>query len=102
MTLRCPGKSWIAKFTSKQLVSRSQGIPLILKIHDAGNGKTHYIKKQLANCSDHVTIAINEAFCPLTAIHKLRSLPLYKKDIGLFFNFTILPPGVSAAIVNTL
>ena len=64
----------------------------------AGNGKTHYIKKQLAHCSEQITIAVNEAFSPLRAITKLRSLPLYKKNIGLFFNFTILPPGVSLAL----
>ncbi len=66
--------------------------------HDAGNGKTHYIKKQLANCSERITIAINEAFSPLGAIIKLRSLPLGKKNVGLFFNFTILPGGVSSYI----
>ena len=60
-----------------------------------GNGKTHYIRKQLAGCSEHVTIAINEVFSPLSAIIKLRSLSLYKENVGLFFNFTILPPGVS-------
>ena len=64
----------------------------------AGNGKTHYIKKQLAQCSEHITIAVNEAFSPLTAITKLRSLSLYRKNIGIFFNFTILPPGVSQPI----
>ncbi len=61
----------------------------------AGNGKTHYIKQQLRNCTECITIALNEAFSPLSAITKLRSLPLYRKDVGLFFNFTILPPGVS-------
>lgn len=64
-----------------------------------GNGKTHYIKKQLAKCSDQLTIAINEAFTPLGAITRLRSLPLYNENIGLFFNFTILPPEVSIGIV---
>ena len=58
--------------------------------HDIGNGKTHYIKKQLNKCSEHITIAINEAFTPLSAIIKLRSLPLHKENVGLFFNFTIL------------
>ena len=61
----------------------------------AGNGKTHYIKRQLTNCAEHITIAVNEAFSPLSAIEKLRSLSLHRKNIGLFFNFTILPPGVS-------
>ena len=61
----------------------------------AGNGKTHYIKKQLSHCSEQITIAVNEAFSPLTAITKLRSLTLYQSNVGIFFNFTILPPGVS-------
>ena len=61
-----------------------------------GNGKTHYIKEQLAaRCAQHITIVVNEAFSPLKAITKLRSLPLYEKNTGLFFNFTIHPPGVS-------
>ena len=62
----------------------------------AGNGKSHYIKKQLAKCSDQLTISISEAFSPLGAITMLRFLPLYKGKIGLFFNFTLLPPDVSA------
>ena len=60
-----------------------------------GDGKTHYIKKQLALCSVHKTIALNEAFTLSNAISKLRSIPLYLNNVGLFFNFTILPPGVS-------
>ena len=44
---------------------------------------------------DSVIIAVNEAFTPLKAISKLRSLPLEKKECGIFFNFTMLPPGVS-------
>ena len=64
-----------------------------------GNGKTHYIKKRLEECAEQITIAVNEGFTPLKAINKLRSLPLYKINVGLFFNFTLLPPGVSIAIV---
>ena len=64
----------------------------------AGDGKSHYIKKQLAVCPSYKTIAINEAFTPNKAISKLRSLPLYQKKVGIFFNFTILPPGVSGMV----
>ena len=63
----------------------------------AGNGKTHYIKKQLAKCSQEITIAVNEGFSTLKAITKLRHSLLYKKNVGIFFNFTILPPGVSVS-----
>ena len=62
----------------------------------AGDGKTHYIKSQLASSQASLTIAVNEAFTPLSAIKKLRSLPLTLKDCAIFFNFTMLPPtGVS-------
>jgi hypothetical protein len=43
---------------------------------------------------ESIIIDVNEAFTPLKAISKLRSLPLEKKDCGIFFNFTMLPPGV--------
>lgn len=78
------------------IVIRSYGnhVFRICDIYCTGNGKTHYIRKQLASCSEHVTIAVNEVFSPLSAIIKLRSLSLYKENVGLFFNFTILPPGV--------
>ncbi len=70
----------------------------------SGDGKTHYIQKQLAQCPSHQTIAINEAFSPSKAIAKLRSLPLCQKNVGIFFNFTILPPGVSGRgrVVNII
>ena len=63
-----------------------------------GDGKTYYIKNQLSQCENFITIAINEAFTPSKAISKLRSLPLYQNKVGIFFNFTILPPGVSTLL----
>ena len=59
-----------------------------------GDGKTHYIQQQLASSPASLTIAINEAFTPVNAISKLRSLPFSLKDCVIFFNFTMLPPGV--------
>ena len=59
-----------------------------------GDGKTHYIKQQLAQCAAGLTVAVNEAFTPLNAINKLRTLPLNQRHCGIFFNFTMLPPGV--------
>ena len=56
----------------------------------AGDGKTHYIMQQLCQSPGPLTIAVNEAFTPLSAIKKLKSLPLVK-DCAIFFNFTILP-----------
>ena len=59
-----------------------------------GDGKTHYIKSQLRKSDSSVTIVVNEAFTPLKAITKLRSLPLENEKCGIFFNFTMLHPGV--------
>ena len=59
-----------------------------------GDGKTHYIQQQLAYSPTSLTIAVNEAFTPLNVISKLRTLPLNQKNCAIFFNFTMLPPGV--------
>ena len=58
-----------------------------------GDGKTHYIKRQLSQSTSYCTIAVNEAFTPLGAIKKLRRLPSDQPDCAIFFNFTLLPPG---------
>lgn len=59
-----------------------------------GDGKTHYIKEQLQSGPTQLIIAVNEAFTPLKAISKLCSLPLYCWNVSIFFNFTMLSPGV--------
>ena len=59
-----------------------------------GDGKTHYIKQQLANSLASMTVSVNEAFTPLKAISKLKKLPLNQRNCAIFFNFTMLPPGV--------
>ena len=59
----------------------------------AGDGKTHYIKRQLKQCPSSCTISVNEAFAPLGAIQKLRRLPSNEPKCAIFFNFTLLPPG---------
>ena len=60
--------------------------------HVAGDGKTHYIKRQLQQCPSSCSISVNEAFAPLGAIKKLRHLPSDKPNCAIFFNFTLLPP----------
>ena len=60
----------------------------------AGDGKTHYIKEQLESSNAQLTIAVNEAFTPLKAITKLCSLPTNVWRAAIFFNFTMLSPGV--------
>ena len=60
----------------------------------SGDGKTHYIQQQLAHSSASLTVSVNEAFTPLNAISKLRTLPLNQNNCAIFFNFTMLPPGV--------
>ena len=57
-----------------------------------GDGKTHYIKKQLH--SPYLIIAVNESFTFLSVISKLRKLPVDKR-CAVFFNFTIIPLPVS-------
>ena len=59
-----------------------------------GDGKTHYINKQLSGFQHCLIIAINESFTPLNAILRLRSLPC-DKSCKIFFNFTITPSTVS-------
>ena len=60
-----------------------------------GVGKTHYIRKQLANCRS-VTVAVNEGFEPIKAIQRLHVLPRTEKECAIFFNFNLIPPvGVS-------
>lgn len=64
----------------------------------AGDGKTHYIESQLQRCPFFLRIAVNEAFTPLSAIHKLSKVPLDTQGCAVFFNFTMLPPGVRHTI----
>ena len=64
-------------------------------IYAIGDGKTYYIKQRLQRSPASVTISVNEAFTPVNAIEKLRTLPVNEKDCAVFFNFTLLPPGVS-------
>ena len=60
-----------------------------------GDGKTHYIEKQLASAPQCLKIAVNEAFTPLSAIKKLCALPTDVPHCAIYFNFTMLPPGVN-------
>ena len=60
-----------------------------------GNGKSFYIEKQLLQRTENLTISVNEAFSLFKAVTKLRTLPLHQRDIGIYFNFTILPLDVS-------
>ena len=63
-----------------------------------GDGKSHYIENELRNAPHHLKIAVNEAFTPLTAIKKLAvELPTDIPKCAVYFNFTMLPPGVSSS-----
>ena len=48
----------------------------------------------MEECKSHTTIVINEAFTFVNAICKLQSLPHDQQQCGVFFNFTMIPPGV--------
>lgn len=54
-----------------------------------GDGKTHYVNKQLYGLQPKLRIAVNESFTPLNAILKLRSLPR-DTSCKIFFNFTLV------------
>ena len=70
-------------------------------LRNPGDGKTHYIKQQLAYSPAGVTVSVNEAFTPLKAISKLRKLPVKQKNCAIFFNFTMMPPGVRKGELQT-
>ena len=57
----------------------------------AGDGKTHHIRKQLSQSPESLTIAVNEAFTPLSAINKLSTLSCSRVGSAIFFNFTLMP-----------
>ena len=62
-----------------------------LVIGSAGDGKTHFIRSQMSMCPYNLTIAVNEAFTPLSAIRKLNTLPSTVTGCAIFFNFTLAP-----------
>ncbi len=62
----------------------------------AGDGKTHYIENQMRQCSECLRVAVNEAFTPLSTIQKLAGMEFDDSEPAVFFNFTLLPPGVSS------
>ena len=63
-------------------------------VYVSGDGKTFYIKEQLKKAPESLTIAINEAFSVANAVRRLQSLSTNVKGCALYFNFTLLPPGV--------
>ena len=69
-----------------------------------GDGKTHYVNKQLSNFQHYLIIAVNESFTPFNAIKRLRQLPS-NTSCGIFFNFTITTStvsGIDSLCINTL
>ena len=75
----------------RKLVSKVEDFTSIQLVYgNAGDGKTHYIRQQLVQSPAKLTIAVNEAFSPLAAIKKLRSLPSNAKDCAIFFNFAMM------------
>lgn len=66
--------------------------PVALLFLFEGNGKTHYIRSQLT--ANSIVFAVNETFSIGNVIDRLNSLP-DEKNCSLFFNFTLLRPGVS-------
>jgi len=54
----------------------------------------------MEECKSHTTIVVNEALTFVNAICKLQSLPHDEQQCGVFFNFTIVPPGVSQQLYS--
>ena len=73
---------------------------LLLYVTQLGNGKSFHIEKQLLQCTEKLTISVNEAFTLFKAVTKLRTLPLHQHDVGIYFNFTILLLDVSCFYVS--
>ena len=59
-----------------------------------GVGKTHYIRKELRKLTEFVVISLNETFTVANAITKLNELNRENHQCGIFFNYTMSPPGV--------
>ena len=58
----------------------------------AGDGKTHFVQKQMMNLEMLSTVTIDESFTALEAICVLRKLyecGQHKKNVGIFFNITL-------------
>ena len=70
------------------LLFNSDSYNKFFNVTTIGDGKTHYIKKQL--CDPYLIIAVNESFTVLSAVSKLRTLPPDQK-CSIFFNFSIAP-----------
>ena len=65
-----------------------------------GDGKTHYIESQLHYSPHPLRITVNESFMPLNVIKRLSSLPFDVHNCAVFFNMSLLPPGVSELHLN--
>ncbi|XP_065839047.1 uncharacterized protein [Oscarella lobularis] len=81
-------KDWVQEYNNLRNLTLVYG--------EAGNGKSHYIRKQLSEmfCEEQVcVIAVHEAFAPLHAIEKLQNLYRERQlQACIYFNFTIAPP----------
>ena len=76
----------------KRLVVKPNDFTCIQLVYGhAGDGKTHYIRQQLAKSPASLTVAVNEAFTPLYAIKSLNKLPQNIIGCAVFFNFTLMP-----------
>ena len=76
----------------RQLVVKPNDFTCIQLVYGhAGDGKTHYIRQQLAKSPASITVAVTEAFTPLCAIKRLNKLPQTVVGCAVFFNFTLMP-----------
>ena len=87
---------WLSKVSKSLTLTQYTMVYTLIYMYvpASGDGKTHYIKEQLRKSSTSLTVAVNEAFTPLSAIKKLRKLHPSQRNCAIFLNFTMLPPGV--------
>ena len=83
----------------KKLVLEGNRIEEVQLVYGrAGDGKSHYIKKQMESVQgDKCTIAVHEAFSIRGTIHTLQQMALQQGNC-IYFNVTISPPSEQQSV----
>ena len=78
----------------KSLILEANSIEKVQLVYGrAGDGKSHYIKKQMESVQGgKCTIAVHEAFSIAGAISKLRKMTVQQQSNCVYFNVTVSPP----------
>ena len=78
----------------KSLILKANRIEKVQLVYGrAGDGKSHYIKKQMESVQGgKCTIAVHEAFSISGAIRKLQQMTVQQQSNCVYFNVTVSPP----------